>query len=144
VNIKNGEKKILWLFSVARYTIADYYRRRTPDTPVKPIDIPDLESKAVESTSDESKKLLPLIQSLPERYKTVLLKSDIYGESHKEIAQQFNLSVSCVKNRVVRGRRLLAEKMHECCSFSHDTYGNIVHCEEKEAYFDCLEKMKKV
>jgi RNA polymerase sigma-70 factor, ECF subfamily len=142
--IRMRDKILPWLYGITRNTIADYYRKKESSTPLDYVEneIP-AETETPGNTGDESKKLLPLIYSLPSKYKTALLMSDIYGEPHKEIAQQFDLSVSCIKSRVVRGRKLLTQKMHECCSFSHDKYGNIVYCEEKQAYFDCLENLKK-
>jgi len=139
--IKDESKILNWLYSVARFTIADYYRKR--ETVV--LYIPTQEDKLLVHEeyydhSDESKKLIPIINSLPIKYKTILLLSDIYGLSHNEIAQQFDLTLSCVKTRVIRARKLLAERMQKCCSFSVDRYGNIMDCTEKQAFIDCLKK----
>jgi RNA polymerase sigma-70 factor (ECF subfamily) len=142
--IKNKDKILHWLYRVTRFTIADYYRKKenSIDLNLTQSASPPLIENS-EHKTDESKKLIPIIYSLPVKYKSVLIMSDIYELSHKEIAQQFEISVSCVKTRVVRARKLLAERMHECCSFSYDKYGNIIYCDERQAYYDCLIKEEK-
>lgn len=142
--IKDKEKILPWLYSVTRFTIADYYREKSKNKDSNLAQIDNLEaSEELEGKSDESKKLIPIIHSLPVKYKTVLLMSDIFNMSHREIAAQFDLTISCVKTRVVRARKLLGERMKECCAFTHDKYGNIINCEEKQAYRDCLEQNQK-
>ena len=142
--IIDKDRILHWLYRVTLFTIADYYRKKeyiilsslTHDTEITVLE-------ADENSTDESKKLIPIIHSLPVKYKTVLLMSDIYGLSHKEIAKEFDLTLSCVKTRVIRARKLLAERMQECCLFSYDKYGNIIYCDDKQAYYDCLKKTEK-
>ena len=141
--ITDKDRILHWLYRVTHFTIADYYRKK--EKRKFPILTQGAEASLPESPGsgpDESKKLIPIIYSLPAKYKTVLLMSDIYGLSHKEIATEFDLTVSCVKTRVIRARKLLAERMEECCLFSHDKYGNIIYCDEKQAYYDCLKRME--
>ena len=140
--ITDKDRILHWLYRVTLFTIADYYRKKekfklsylSPGNEKNFIETD-------ENTTDESKKLIPIIYSLPVKYKTVLLMSDIYGLSHKEIAREFDLTVSCVKTRVIRARKLLGERMKECCIFSYDKYGNIIYCDEKQAYYDCLKNI---
>ena len=135
-----------WLISVTKHTIADHLRAKYRDQIDKDSQVHDCcevqESESLTNT-DESKKLLPIIHSLPQKYANILLLSDIHSLPHKEISNQFGLTLSCVKKRVERGRKLLAEKMHECCVFSHDKYGNIIDCSEKRNYLELLKSLKK-
>ena len=141
--IIDKERILHWSYRVTLYTIADFYRKKEKSKlSVFPLKDDALFGEAAEKTTDESRKLIPIIYSLPVKYKTVLLMSDIYGLSHKEIAWEFDLTVSCVKTRVIRARKLLAERMRECCLFSYDKYGNILYCDEKQAYYDCLKRME--
>lgn len=140
--IKDKDKILNWLISVSKNTIADYYRLKENSVYKLALD-PSTVKFDTEGKIDESKKLIPIINSLPVKYKTVLLMSEIYGLPHKEIAEQFDLTISCIKTRVVRARKLLAEKMHQCCAFEYDKYGNIINCAEKSAYYDCLKENKK-
>jgi RNA polymerase sigma-70 factor (ECF subfamily) len=140
--IKDKSKVRGWLLSVSRFTIADYYRDKKTDL------IHSYESSisidnSTDINSDESRKLIPIICGLPPRYKNIVLLSEIYGIPHKLLSQQFDLTVSCVKTRVIRGRKLLAQKMKECCTFSYDKYGNIISCSEKRSYLECVRKFEK-
>jgi RNA polymerase sigma-70 factor, ECF subfamily len=143
--IKDKSKVRSWLFSVSNFTIADYYREKKKELADRELFQNEINPDSVfkNTSMDESKKLLPIIYSLPKKYKNIILLCDIYGLPHKTIAEHFNLSLSCVKTRVIRGRKLLGEKMRECCSFTHDKYGNIVSCSEKKTYLECLKNFKK-
>ena len=142
-DIKDKDKILQWLLSVSRFTIADYFREKKRDNIKLDNLIVDFCPKDDSETKDESRKLLPIIHSLPKKYENILLLNDIYGFSHKNISNQFNLSISCVKKRVERGRKLLAQKMQECCTFTHDKYGNIVNCYEKGKYLEIVNASKK-
>jgi RNA polymerase sigma-70 factor, ECF subfamily len=142
--IKDKSKVRQWLLSVTRFTIIDYYRAKNKDKEAKFLyDNEEFLSKAEEDThSDESEKLLPIIYGLPQKYKNILLLSDIYSIPYKDISKNLNLSLTCIRTRVVRARKLLAEKMKECCSFTHDRYGNIVCCNEKKNYGEYVKNYK--
>jgi RNA polymerase sigma-70 factor, ECF subfamily len=140
--IKDKLKVREWLLSVSRFTIADYYRDKKNElihSNKYRVSLDNL----TENNSDESRKLIPIIWGLPLQYKNILLLSEIYGLPHKAISQRLNLTLSCVKTRVIRGRKLLAQKMQECCTFSYDKYGNIVSCSEKRSYLECVKKIEK-
>jgi RNA polymerase sigma-70 factor, ECF subfamily len=143
--IKDKSKVRQWLLSVSRFTIVDYYREKKKDEEAKySCGNEEFLNEADEDIhSDESKKLLPIIYGLPQKYKNILLLSDIYSIPHKDISKHLNLSLTCVRTRVVRARKLLAEKMKECCSFTHDKYGNIVYCSEKGSYSEYVKNYKK-
>lgn len=140
--VKDREKLQNWLLTVTRNTVADYYRRRS--TRVIPEDEKSLVTEEGHTDTDESRKLIPIINSLPNKYRNILFLSEIAGLPHREIARQFDLTVSCVKTRVVRARKLLAERMKECCIFSYDKYGNIIHCVDRQSYLDCLKIENKM
>jgi RNA polymerase sigma-70 factor (ECF subfamily) len=143
--IKDKSKVRQWLLSVSRFTIFDYYREKNKDKEVKfSFEKEEFLNKADENIhSDESKKILPIIYGLPQKYKNILLLSDIFGIPHKDISMRLNLSPTCIRTRVIRARKLLSEKMKECCSFTHDKYGNIVCCNEKATYTKYLKNYKK-
>jgi RNA polymerase sigma-70 factor, ECF subfamily len=144
-DIRDKDKILQWLLSVSRFTIADYFREKKRDNIELDSIIVEscLKENSDSSTKDESRKLLPIIHSLPKKYENILILSDIHGFSHKDISNQFNLSISCIKKRVEHGRKLLAHKMQECCTFTHDKYGNIVNCYEKGKYLEIVNASKK-
>jgi RNA polymerase sigma-70 factor (ECF subfamily) len=141
-DIKENSKTFHWLSAVTRNTIADFFRESEKNK------TDSGSGELLQSTqdeleqADESKKLLPILYSLPAKYRNILLLSDIHGLPHKIISEQLNLSVDCIKQRVVRGRKLVAEKMKCCCNFTHDKYGNIVQCSEKAEYRELIKKLK--
>jgi RNA polymerase sigma-70 factor, ECF subfamily len=143
--IRDKDKILQWLLSVSRFTIADYFReKKRVNIKFDNIIVDSCFNENSENvTNDESRKLLPIIHSLPKKYENILILSDIHGFSHKNISYQFNLSISCIKKRVERGRKLLAQKMYECCAFTHDKYGNIVNCYEKDKYTEIVNSSKK-
>ena len=66
---------------------------------------------------DESEKFVRLeqihkaIQSLPEKCRQVFLLSKINGLSYAEIADHLGISVKTVENQIVRGLKLIREKL---------------------------------
>ena len=57
--------------------------------------------------------LLGLVNTMPNRYKTVFNLFAIEGFSHKEIAQDLNISVNTSKSQYSRARAFLKEKLEE-------------------------------
>ena len=142
--IKDKNKVRQWLLSVTRFTIVDYFRETTKEKKTKNLLNQNFSFDPINESchSDESKKLIPVILGLPLKYRNILLFSDIYELPHKAISKNLNLTDTCVRTRVMRARKLLAEKMHECCSFTHDMYGNIVNCIEKPDYKELIKNHK--
>ena len=66
---------------------------------------------------DESEKYVRLeqihsaIHSLPEKCRQVFLMSKINGLSYAEIAEYLGISVKTVENQIVRGLKLIREKL---------------------------------
>jgi RNA polymerase sigma-70 factor, ECF subfamily len=143
--IKEKGKTLQWLLSVSKFSVIDYFREKKRDKTIQYSLIPNVcqMQDTENNNTDESRKLLPIIQSLPVKYRNILLISDIQGIPHKVISKQFDLSISCIKKRIERGRKLLAQKMQECCSFNIDKYGNVVNCSEKAHYLEMIENLKK-
>ena len=58
---------------------------------------------------EEGGPLLEALQTLPEKFKTVLLLHDVEEYKVSEVANVLGISVSAVKMRLQKGRRLLKE-----------------------------------
>lgn len=130
--LKEKEKLKAWIFQVTRNTIADYFQQKSKKQASDHNE--SKEYNCSENVEDESKKLIPIIKSLPPIYRDALFFSEIYGFPNKEVAELLNISLSATKSRILRGKKLLYHKMHECCQFKVDKYGNMVECHEKPAY----------
>jgi RNA polymerase sigma-70 factor (ECF subfamily) len=61
--------------------------------------------------------LRPMINDLPEIYRTALLMSEIEGLPQKEVAARLGISLSGVKSRIRRGREKLRQRFYDCCDF---------------------------
>ena len=124
-----------WLFTVVRNVLNDYYRSSRPETPLPEAEIQDWERFEVSESEIEAASWLRIMTlALPPKYGQPLIRSDFEGASMKEIAQEFELSVPGAKSRVQRGRKLLAESLHDCCAFHFDHQGrleswNPKHCD---------------
>ena len=86
------------------------------------------EAEKVESTADDVlsdlslKEMLALIQQLPDGYKTVFNMYVIDGYSHKEIAEELNISPSTSKTQLMKARLLLQKKivnLHQVLNQDH-------------------------
>jgi RNA polymerase sigma-70 factor (ECF subfamily) len=113
-------------YQITRNTIVDYYRTRKiidelPET------FPVFElgpNKAVRT--EIASWILPFINQLQEKYRDVLILSEIEGIKYSIIANRTGLSLSGVKTRVQRGRALLREEFLSCCKFAFDTSGSVI------------------
>jgi RNA polymerase sigma-70 factor (ECF subfamily) len=109
---------ITWLLSIAAHHCIDQQRKRRlplleldefPDLDIADNNIPSPEKSF--SSNQENNALHELINKLnPQDRATVILKY-WYDCSEEEISQMLSLSVSAVKSRLHRSRRLLAEML---------------------------------
>lgn len=114
-----------WLFAVTKNTINDYFRKNSKNF-TSQIQEEIVEDESSEfSIQDNFCCLEPHINELPEKYKTVILLSEIEGKKHKEISEELGLSLSAIKSRVVRGRELLKEKFVSCCKYHLNEEGKL-------------------
>lgn len=51
------------------------------------------------------------LRSLPDAYRAVIVMKDVYGWSHREIADTLDISVAAAKVRLHRARKLLREQL---------------------------------
>ena len=68
------------------------------------------------SDTFEREELLKMIERLPTGYRTVFNLYAIEGYSHKEIADELNVSVNTSKTQLNRARNLLQRYLQEACN----------------------------
>ncbi|MCD8214882.1 MAG: sigma-70 family RNA polymerase sigma factor [Clostridiales bacterium] len=112
----NSEYKFAtWVIKITTNHIIDLRRRKKQDT--VPMDEVEFGLSGGSSPEDKyvkeesSRELFRLIEELPEIYRTPLLLYHREGLSYLEIAEKTNESMSKVKNRIFRGRKLLRESL---------------------------------
>jgi RNA polymerase sigma-70 factor (ECF subfamily) len=97
-----------WVCAIARRAAADYHRRR------RHIDEPLADTMASRDEPDvtaEARRVLAIIQRLPEAYRETLVLRLVEGCSGPEIAELTGLSHGSVRVNLHRGFRLLRDKL---------------------------------
>jgi RNA polymerase sigma-70 factor (ECF subfamily) len=122
------------MFRIARNTITDHYRRngRRRETLDSDLDAPG-DGGADEWLDDQRAVLAelascirPLVNALPGDYRRALELTDLQGRTQAEAARLEGVSVSGMKSRVQRGRRMFAALVRNCCEVTTDSRGELV------------------
>lgn len=132
-NDKSPDNIKAWLYQVTRNSIVDYYRAgKNIDTlPAKHFDNLPNEINEKSALESLSQCMLPLIQHLPDHYRDPILLSEIQGMTHKQVAEQLNLSLTAVKSRILRGREKLLQSLQRCCILHRDDRDSVVDFTQK-------------
>ncbi|MCF4172341.1 RNA polymerase sigma factor SigZ [Vibrio sp. McD22-P3] len=133
--LKSQESLSSWLFRIAHNTIMDHYRQRR-DFDQLPQDLVHEEPDTAEQAHQEvSQCLRPLIDELPEQYRTPLILAELEGISQKEIAERMGISLSGAKSRIQRSRIKLREHIMRCCDIEIG-HGGVTDYAPKEAWLN--------
>jgi RNA polymerase sigma-70 factor, ECF subfamily len=128
--LRDGQKFEPWLYQITRNAVVDHYRRRRPSEPL-PADL-IAETPAADAQRELAKCMKPLIDALPGHYRDALTLSEIQGLTQQDTAGRLGLTLSGAKSRVQRGRRMLEEKLLQCCRVEFDTRGAIIDFESRK------------
>ena len=127
-NLRDEQALEGWMYRIARTAIVDHYRRATVrPQPVDP-EQADLrwqpkEPDAAEAEQSLAACLTPLLDRIPDTYRTALELTDLGDLTQHQAAAQLNLSTSGMKSRVQRGRRMLRDEVTKCCRIELDASG---------------------
>ncbi len=101
-NIKEPEKIRSWLFSVARNTLIDHYRKTSRYVSDEFSSIAmDLEDSN-EVNSELSKCIYPFLKQLPKEYRHALEEVELRDKPQKQVANELGMTYSALKSRVQR------------------------------------------
>jgi RNA polymerase sigma-70 factor (ECF subfamily) len=106
-----------WLLSIASHYSIDLLRRRKPQAPLDdvalyvPSDDPEPEELAIRS--EQSDMVRQLLNTLPDKYRSVTVLRYYNDLSYDEIARVTGLTESAVKTQLHRARKMLAEELAE-------------------------------
>lgn len=131
-----------WIYQITRNTIIDHYRSSKRYQELSLISDVPIESDGDISENEISCSILPIINDLPDKYKSALLLSEIKGLPQKEIARKLNISYSNTKIRVQRGRKMLKKLLTDCCSFKVDVYGKALEYQKNGDICSAYEESK--
>jgi RNA polymerase sigma-70 factor (ECF subfamily) len=134
-HLRDGERFGAWLVRVAHTATADHLRSRQRHPLARFAAHEDATTPSVED-DPTAKNLIatalrPFIHGLPEPYREALLLAELEGLPYPVLAKRLGVSISGVKSRVQRGRRLLREALERCCAIALDVRGTPVACELK-------------
>jgi RNA polymerase sigma-70 factor (ECF subfamily) len=131
--LRGSDRVHAWLYRIARRAIADYYRRTSRRREVPSGGAAELEAvAAAASLAAEAEVagirraadcLRPLVERLPPPYRDAIVQADLEGVRLSEAAASARVSLSGMKSRVQRGRKLLRQLLGACCRIAVDGQG---------------------
>ena len=136
--LRAAEALTSWLYRVATHACVDHLRRRCrlPVETWTELDelvacedaLPSLQETV--ERQEMSACVQRLLGRLPDQYRSVLILADLDGLTAPEIGELLGLTLTTVKIRIHRARRLLKKELEAGCSFSCDERGVLV-CEPR-------------
>ncbi len=134
--VDDHERVTAWVFRIARNAITDHYRRtgrRRDDSDTDDVDAV-IGVESADGWLDDQGAVLtdlascirPLVEALPGDYRRALELTDLEGRTQAEAARIEGVSVSGMKSRVQRGRRLFTALVRNCCEVTTDNRGELV------------------
>jgi len=115
-----------WLHRVARNAIADHHRRairRDAKHEAFASEWRDEAEEQEDAVAMLSQFVRVFVEMLPSPYREALDLTEIQGLTMREAAEREGISISGMKSRVQRGRRLLRELFEGCCEIALDARG---------------------
>jgi RNA polymerase sigma-70 factor, ECF subfamily len=128
-----------WLHQAARNAVSDFYRKPSTRREKSAGTALDLEAlgeggrQMAEGDPARARRaaaacLLPLMERLPAAYANALRLTEIEGWSQARAAAREAVSLSGMKSRVQRGRRLLKSMVLDACRMEMDGRGGVMAC----------------
>lgn len=114
-----------FIHRVARNAIVDHLRARGRAGARFDLGEPDAfaEREVAELPSDGralARCLAPIVDTLPEPYRTAIRLTDLEGATHVEASRREGTTLTAMKSRVQRARALLRERVLACCRVELD------------------------
>lgn len=128
-SLSDNEKLNSWIFTIARNTIIDYYRKNNKNGSAAITEkiMDEVQGEVdLDTTKGLDKCLKNFIKKLPEGYREIIIDSELKGTRQKDLAEKYNLAYPTVRSRVQRGRSKLKEMLLDCCKIESDSRGNII------------------
>jgi len=119
-----------WVYAIARNAIVDRLRRKSIASGALTFDPP------AEPPGSGAEPLLlncvtPFVARLPADYREAITLTELRGLSQQEAADIVGISLSGMKSRVQRGRKMLRQMFEECCDLTIDGRGRVIDTQER-------------
>lgn len=123
-----------WLYTVARTTAIDYHRSNRLTSTEFTDDIAAPAEEDDKHLQEELASCLrPFVETLPAIYRDTLIAIDFQEKTARTVAENEGLSISAIKSRSSRGRRLLKARLLECCRVEVGNNGAILDYERRKS-----------
>lgn len=147
-DLERVERVTGWVYRIASNAIVDHYRK--PSRRELPAGW-QLDSEAADDSAlsvarepdtaelrgELARCLSPLVERLPARYRRALELTEAEGLTQAEAAERLGLSVSGMKTRVQRARRLLRDSLLDCCHVELDRRGGVSGYRSRRSRCEC-------
>ncbi|MGE0350547.1 sigma-70 family RNA polymerase sigma factor [Hydrogenophaga sp.] len=121
-----------WLYAVARNAAMDHHRRHRP-TDELPDELADAQPDEDDAAVIELASCLRTVAGrLPGTYRDTVIAAELDGLPLLQVAKRQGLSLSAVKTRASRGRRLLREEFVQCCRVALSRQGQVLDYDSVE------------
>lgn len=123
-----------WIYRIATNAGLDLLRRKKlalaelDATLDEAADAPDPDTPSIEAVAirrETNGCIRAYIERLPDKYKGVLVLSEVQGFTNEEIAAALGLTPGTVKIRLHRAREKLRAELQAGCSFDRDAQGDL-------------------
>ena len=144
-SLRDADRAEAWVFSIARRTIADFYREQERGPEEQPLGSELEQAEGARPTEnlagydgdhDVHEEVLswlrPMAEELPEKYRRPLVMADFEGHTHEEVAEDLGLSRSGATSRIRRARAKLREQLRQCCEVEFGPDGRAVAFRRRE------------
>ncbi len=144
-NINSIDNVKSWVYTIAKNTITDYYRKKKVYTEeVNEETIKD-EYNDDNIVQELSGCITAYVEKLPEDYIEIMRLSELEDIPQKEIAEKLNMNYVTVRSKIQRGRKKLKAIFSDCCTIIQGAKGSILDYEKNNGCSDgCdVDKEKK-
>ncbi|MEM7589329.1 MAG: sigma-70 family RNA polymerase sigma factor [Myxococcota bacterium] len=116
-----------WLFRILTNTFINKYRRKAKEKEILEREVRNTQLPSTGNNWEElhaanspeakimnrflSDEVLLALEKVPEDFRNIVLLSDLYNFSYKDIAKQASIPIGTVMSRLFRGRRILQEHL---------------------------------
>ena len=125
--INDVESVKSWVYTIARNTITDYYRKKKFPTTNEVEELVFYDELDDENAVEElSQCVTQFVNELPEDYRSIIVLSELEEIPQKEIAERLDMNYVTVRSKVQRGRKKLKGIFSDCCNITQGGKGSIL------------------